>query len=34
MKAGTYDSKVNKNVNITGLEGVDVKVSGKTGLEE
>jgi flotillin len=34
MKAGTYDAKVNKNVNITGLEGVDVKVSGKSEVEE
>ena len=25
MKAGTYDAKVNKNVNITGLDGVEIR---------
>jgi hypothetical protein len=25
MKADTYDAKVNRNVNITGLDGADAK---------
>ena len=29
MKAGTYDAKVNKNVNITGLNDVEIKATPK-----
>ena len=29
MKANTYDAKVNKNINVTGISGVDVKVDSE-----
>ena len=34
MKAGTYDAKVTKNVNITGLNDVEVKATPKKNNDE
>ena len=34
MKAGTYDAKVNKNVNITGLNDVEIKATPKKDTDK
>lgn len=34
MKAGTYDAKVNKNVNITGLNDVEIKATPKNDSDK
>lgn len=31
MRASTYDAKVNKNVNITGLDGIKVEAPAEVG---